>query len=147
MSTDNNCWTTGVWTHTHLFLSSESTTTGLFFWGGGDSRVWRQADTFSLVVTLVKVSVTDWVASDCLVTPAAEESWRWNLNLFGRTSQAVVVLVKPEAVDVNVGEMGEHVLYGGEGKKARWRNGKDLIPRMGVFVCMFITPRYGLMSF
>lgn len=35
------------------------------------------------------------------------------MNLFGRTSQAVV------AVDVNVGEMGEHVLNQGEGKKTK----------------------------
>ncbi len=61
-------------THTHLFLSSESTTTCLFFCGGGDSRVWRMADTFSLVVTLVTVAVTEWVNSDCWATLTADES-------------------------------------------------------------------------
>ena len=62
-------------THTHLFLSSESTTTCLFFCGGGDSRVWRTADTFSLVVTLVTVAVvTEWVSSDCWVTLTADDS-------------------------------------------------------------------------
>lgn len=60
--------------HTHLFLSSESTTTCLFFCGGGDSRVWRTADTFSRVVTLVTVAVTEWVSSDCWGVLTADES-------------------------------------------------------------------------
>lgn len=60
--------------HTHLFLSSESTATCLFFCGGGDSRVWRTADTFSRVVTLVTVAVTEWVSSDCWGVLTADES-------------------------------------------------------------------------
>lgn len=46
---------------TNLFLSSESTTTCLFFWGG-DSRAWRSAATLSLV-TLVTLAVPEWVIS------------------------------------------------------------------------------------
>lgn len=61
--------------HTHLFLSSESTTTCLFFCGGGgDSRAWRTADTFSRVVNLVTVEVTEWVSSGGWGAVTADES-------------------------------------------------------------------------
>lgn len=60
--------------HAHRFLSSESTATCLFFCGGGDSRVWRTADTFSRVVTLVTVAVTEQVNSDCWGVLTADES-------------------------------------------------------------------------
>ncbi|TNN48027.1 hypothetical protein EYF80_041765 [Liparis tanakae] len=63
----------------HLLLpgrgEGESTTTCLFFCGGGDSRVRRTAaDTFSLETSLVTVVVTEWVSSHGWAGLTAAES-------------------------------------------------------------------------
>ena len=65
-------WLGADWTP-HLFLSSESTTICLFFCGDGESSsfLWR-TDTFSRVVTLVTVAMTECVISDCAVVTASE---------------------------------------------------------------------------